>query len=77
MENQTETQAQTHEEWSFEEIKRRRQAAYSNPLSGSDIFFIEALRMKEMGIEGWEGIRDRGVVRYLEIQAENPYPQNS
>ena len=77
MENQTETQTQTNEEWSLEEIKRRRQSAYSNPLTGSDILFIESMRMKEMGMPGWEEIKQKGVDRYFQIQAEHPYPSNT
>lgn len=74
MENQTETHAQTHEEWSLEEIKRRRQSAYSDPLTGSDILFIESMRMKEMGMPGWEDVKQKGIDRYYEIQQQHPYP---
>lgn len=72
MEDQTEQQ--THEQWAPEEIKRRRGLAYADPETGSDRYFLESTRMKEMGLAGWEDIRDMGIARYLEIQSENPYP---
>lgn len=68
------TPQQPHEEWARETIEKRRALAYADPETGSDRYFLEATRMKEMGLEGWEDIRDMGIARYLEIQTENPYP---
>jgi len=73
MENQTETQP--HEEWARETIEKRRALAYADPETGSDRHFLEAMRMQQMGLPGWEEIKDLGIARYLEIQAENPYPE--
>lgn len=75
MENQTETHAQTHEEWARETIEKRRALAYADPETGSDRYFLESMRMQQMGLPGWEEIKDLGIARYLEIQAENPYPE--
>lgn len=73
MEDQTEIQ--THEEWARETIEKRRALAYADPETGSDRYFLEATRMKEMDLPGWEAVRDQGIARYLEIQTENPYPE--
>lgn len=73
MEQQTETQP--HPEWARETIEKRRALAYADPETGSDRFFLEANRMQQMGLDGWEQIRDMGIARYLEIQSENPYPE--
>ena len=75
MENQTEPQ--THEEWALDEIKRRRALAYADPETGSDRYFLEATRIQQMGITGWEEVRDMGISRYLQIQSEYPHPENT
>lgn len=56
------------------QTKRRRQQAYADPITGSDRYFVEASRMQLTGVEGWEEARDKGIARYLEIQAQLPYP---
>ncbi|MGX0889046.1 hypothetical protein AB7M22_001054 [Pseudomonas sp. ADAK2 TE3594] len=56
-----------------EENERLRLAAYANPLTGSDRYFSEALRMQVMGEEGWEEVRAAGVTRYKAIQAQFPW----
>lgn len=73
MEDQTEQQP--HEEWARETIENRRALAYADPETGSDRYFLEAMRMQQMGLPGWEEIKDLGIARYLEIQSENPYPE--
>lgn len=65
---------QTRAEWALQEIKRRRTVAYADPVTGSDRLFVEAQRMQVMGLDGWEGVRDQAVTRYLEIQVAHPYP---
>lgn len=72
---ETQAEQQTHEEWAPEEIKRRRALAYADPETGSDRYFLEATRIKEMDLPGWEVVRDQGIARYQQIQAENPYPE--
>ncbi|MHC8299011.1 hypothetical protein [Pseudomonas sp. ZS1P83] len=56
-----------------EENERVRLSAYANPLTGSDRYFSEALRMQVMGEVGWENVRAAGVDRYKAIQAEFPW----
>lgn len=56
-----------------EQIEAMRLRAYADPFTGSDRYFAEASRMKAMGEEGWESVRNQGVVRYQEIQAEYPW----
>lgn len=73
MDNQIETQP--HPEWARETIEKRRALAYADPETGSDRYFLESMRMQQMGLPGWEEIKDLGIARYLEIQAENPYPE--
>lgn len=68
------TPQQPHEEWARETIEKRRALAYADPETGSDRYFLKATRMQQMGLEGWEAVRDQGIARYLEIQSENPYP---
>lgn len=55
------------------ENERLRLAAYADPLTGSDRFFSESLRMQVMGEEGWETVRAAGVSRYKAIQAQFPW----
>lgn len=71
-----ETPVAAHADWARAEIERRRRAAYANPLTGSDLHFAEATRLDAMGDgEAAEAARQRGVARYLEIQAAHPYPE--
>lgn len=69
------TPPQSHEEWARETIEKRRALAYADPETGSDRYFLESTRMKEMGLEGWEAVRDQGIARYQQIQSENHYPE--
>lgn len=56
-----------------EENEWLRLSAYANPLTGSDRYFSEALRMQAMQEDGWEEVRAAGVARYKEIQALYPW----
>lgn len=58
----------------FQDIERFRIIAYSDPISGSDRLFSEAVRMQIMGEEGYEEVRARAVARFEEIQAQYPWP---
>lgn len=64
---------------SYEEDKERirieRAMYYSDYAYGSDSLFIEAWRMKEMGEPGWEEKLQQAKDRFLEIQAEWPWPE--
>lgn len=42
--------------------------AYADPITGSDRFFSEAMRMDAMGESGADEVRAAGVSRYLEIK---------
>ncbi len=72
--NQTDpqtAQAQPHEEWALEEIGRRRSRAYADPVTGSDRYFAEALRLDAEGDSlGASAARERGRARHAEIRAE-------
>lgn len=57
---------------SRDEIQADRLRAYSDPLTGSDRYFSEALRMQVMNEAGWEQVRATGVVRFKEIQEALP-----
>lgn len=59
---------------SLADVETQRLRAYADPLMGSDRFFSEASRMQVMGDNGWEEIRQQGIARYYEIQAEHPWP---
>ena len=64
-------QAQSHEEWAPEEIARRRARAYADPVTGSDRYFAEALRLDAEGDSlGASAARERGCARHDEIRAE-------
>lgn len=52
------------------DILAARARAYSDPVTGSDRLFAEALRMQAMGEIGFEDVRDRAVSRYEEIKSE-------
>lgn len=58
-----------------EQVELNRITEYTNPFTGSDRYFNESSRMKAMGEEGWEEVRDKGVLRYNEIKALNPWPK--
>lgn len=56
-----------------EEVEALRLRAYADPLIGSDRYFAEAQRMQVMNESGWETIRDAGVKRFEDIQAQFPW----
>lgn len=57
-----------------EQVEHNRLIAYADPVTGSDRLFMEAQRMMTMSETGWEVVRDLAAARYLEIQSENPWP---
>lgn len=59
-----------------EQIEEKRLLAYSDPLSGSDRYFAEAVRLRATGApqEEIDAANAAGVQRYAEIQAEYPWP---
>lgn len=57
-----------------EQVEHNRLIAYADPVTGSDRLFMEAQRMMIMSDTGWEVVRDLAAARYLEIQSENPWP---
>lgn len=72
-EQEVRTHLQDQTRMTHEQVEVLRLRAYADPLTGSDRYFAEASRMEAMGEEGWESVRNRGVVRYQEIQAEYPW----
>lgn len=62
------------EELTTEQTEVARQLAYADPIKGSDRYFAEATRMRAMGEDGWEAVREHGIERYKEIQTEYPWP---
>lgn len=57
-----------------DDIEQLRLHAYANPITGSDRHFNEAIRMQAMGEPGWEEVRQRGILRFEEIQQQYPWP---
>lgn len=61
---------------SAEDICRLRQAAYSDPYTGSDRFFCEHMRHHSSGNEGKaEEAKNAGLLRVSEIQEQYPWPK--
>lgn len=58
-----------------EQVEALRLTAYADPVTGSDRYFAEAARMQAMAETGWEAVRQAGVVRYEQIQAQYPWPE--
>lgn len=58
-----------------EDVDLARLRGYSNPVTGSDRLFSEAIRMQLMGEHGYEDVRERAIERFKEIQSENPWPK--
>lgn len=58
-----------------EDVDLLRLHAYAHPVTGSDRFFAESLRMSIMGEDGWETIRTLGVSRFQEIKGQYPWPK--
>lgn len=57
-----------------DDIEKLRLHAYADPITGSDRHFNEAIRMQLMGEVGWEVVRQRGILRFEEIQQKYPWP---
>lgn len=64
---------------SREQVENIRLRAYADPLTGSDRFFAEAVRLQAIGApsEEIDLAKSSGVQRYKEIQAANPWPTDS
>lgn len=59
-----------------EQIEALRLFAYAEPLTGSDRHFAEAQREGMLGnAETAEAAKSRGLARFVEIQAEYPWPE--
>ena len=60
---------------SREAIEALRLQAYANPITGSDHYFAEAVRLTAQGdAKGAASVTAAGQVRYEEIRAELPWP---
>lgn len=61
-----------------EQIEAMRLRAYADPLTGSDRFFSEAVRLQVMGADAAEieKVKALGADRFAEIQSEYPWPQS-
>ena len=59
-----------------EQVEAQRLFAYAHPTTGSDRHFAEGVRLSAMGAphEEVEQAKERGALRYAEIQAEFPWP---
>lgn len=58
-----------------DEVERLRLRAYAEPVTGSDRYFAEAQRESLLGnAEAAEAAKARGLARFAEIQAANPWP---
>lgn len=62
---------------SVEVVERQRLMAYADIETGSDRYFSEATRMQAMGESGWDAIREKAVIRFHEIQALYPWPEEA
>lgn len=58
-----------------EEVLENRKEQYANPITGSDVLFQEANRMKLMNEPGYEEKLEEAKARYFEIKEENPFPE--
>ncbi|WP_313226269.1 hypothetical protein [Stutzerimonas chloritidismutans] len=59
------------------QVETLRLRAYADPLTGSDRHFAEAQRESLMGNhEAAEAAKVAGMLRFAEIQAEYPWPEN-
>ncbi|MDR0276458.1 MAG: hypothetical protein LBJ37_01055 [Paucimonas sp.] len=57
------------------EVEVLRLRAYADPLTGSDRYFAEAQRESLLeNAEAAEAAKHQGLMRFLEIQAEFPWP---
>ena len=59
-----------------EQVEVNRLNAYSNPVTGSDRWFSEGVRLTIMSAPQAEidFVTNKGTLRHAEIQAENPWP---
>lgn len=59
-----------------QDVESMRLRAYADPLTGSDRFFSEAVRLQVMGADAAEieAVKALGAARYEEIQAQYPWP---
>lgn len=62
-----------------EGINALRLVAYADPVSGSDRYFAESVRLGAVGApdEEIETAKALGVARYQEIQAKLPWPEDA
>lgn len=58
------------------QVESARLCAYADPITGSDRYFAEAVRLQSTGApqEEIDAASAAGVQRYSEIQAEYPWP---
>ena len=59
---------------SKEDVEKLRLQAYADPMTGSDRYFSEAMRMQIMGEEGYEEVRAQAVSRFEAIQRQYAWP---
>lgn len=59
---------------SKEDVETLRLQAYADPMTGSDRYFSEAMRMQIMGEEGYEEVRAQAVSRFEAIQRQYAWP---
>ncbi len=58
------------------DIDMLRKSAYSNPVSGSDRFFVEYVRHQSLGnTEKADSAKASGLARVNEIQKQYPWPK--
>ena len=67
---------ETHEEWATRKTEDARKKAYTDPLTGSDPLFAQAIRMDIMGEAGADEVRQQAVDRYNEIKSAIPWPRH-
>ena len=59
-------------------VETQRLAAYSNPMTGSDCHFAEAVRLEAVGdTAGAEAARAAGLARHEEIRLQYPWPEEA
>lgn len=65
-----------HDPLTHDEVERLRLTAYADPVTGSDRYFAEAVRLQAMGgtQADIDTAKSAGAARYAEIQALYPWP---
>lgn len=58
-----------------EDVEAARLKAYADPITGSDRYFSEAMRLEALGASGADDARGKGNARHQEIQDANPWPK--